>query len=881
MLPTNPGNRAETQDEAALHARLGALEQENARLLEEQWTRLQETRALTGISRLLSERLGPDVVGERIAESLRSLLGCRSAVVYRLDVDAGNLLAMAVSHGPAAATAGWRPVREPGSGAVGLAMRERRTITSPDVLADPRMDIPPALRAHMDQGPDRAILAVPLLTQDRLIGVLATRTTTGTVFDARAVQLAEALADQAALTLEHARLFAEEERRRREAEVLADLARTIGAAPELATVLRRVTEAAQELCRSDGAVIGLRIPDTDAVLLRYWTSAWYTDLAHVRIEPGRGLGGLAIEQRRPMRTNAYLRDPRITHNYAQQIAALGITAQMVVPILIDERVEGLLYVDNRVPRAFTDQHESVLVRLAAHAAIAIRNAQILEAEQLATNDAVWDWDLVSQALWWNEGVNTLFGYTEEQVGADVAWWYETIHPDDRERVQRDIHAAIERGAESWTAEYRYRRADGSYANVFDRGYVLHDGDGRPTRMIGAMMDITQRLELEEELRQAQKMEAVGRLAGGVAHDFNNLLTIITGRTYLLLGRLKADDPARRSVELIQKTADRAAALTRQLLAFSRKQVLQKKILDLNTTVADVSTMLRRLIGEDVDLLLTLGPGAGRVNADRAQLEQTLMNLAVNARDAMPNGGTLGVETDQVRLGAAAPDRPDALPPGPYAVLRVMDTGVGMDAATQARIFEPFFTTKEPGKGTGLGLSMVHGTVRQHGGAIHVRSVVGGGTTFEIFLPQVEATAEAGDADDAGTPRPAAGQETILLVEDEDDVRALAREVLERQGYTVLEAGDGAQALQIHEKEGDRIDLILTDVVMPRMSGREMVDRVRATRPGMRVLYMSGYTGDAIVRHGVLDASMLLLGKPFTPAALIAKIREVLDRPGSQ
>jgi hypothetical protein len=288
-------------------------------------------------------------------------------------------------------------------------------------------------------------------------------------------------------------------------------------------------------------------------------------------------------------------------------------------------------------------------------------------------------------------------------------------------------------------------------------------------------------------------------------------------------------------------------------------------------------MLRRLIGEDVDLLLTLAPGAGRVNADRAQLEQALMNLAVNARDAMPRGGTLGLETDHVRLGAAPPDRPEALPPGPYAVLRVMDTGLGMDAATQARIFEPFFTTKEPGKGTGLGLSMVHGIVRQHGGAIHVRSVVGGGTTFEIYLPQVDAAAETGGADEPGAPPLETGHETILLVEDEEDVRALAREVLERQGYTVVEASDGAQALQVYEKERERIDLILTDVVMPRMSGREMVDRVRATRPDMRVLYMSGYTGDAIVRHGVLDQSMLLLGKPFAPVALIAKIREVLDR----
>ncbi len=691
MPPTSPHGRADLQDEAVLHARVRSLEQENARLLDEQWTRLQETRALTGISRLLSERLDPDVVGGRIAESLRSLVGGGSAVVYRLDADSANLLAMAVAHGPAAPTAGWRAAREIGSGAIGLAMRERRTITSPDVLADARVDIPPALHAHMEQGPDRAILAVPLLTQDRLIGVLAVRSATGTVFDARAVQLAEALADQAAITLQHAQLFAEEERRRREAEVLADLARTIGAAPELATVLRRVTEAAQELCRSDGAVIGLRMPESDAVRLRYWTSPWYDELVAARIESGHGLGGHVLQERRPLRTSDYLRDTRFSPRYLDRIRRLGIEAQMAVPILIDDHVEGLLYVDNRSARAFTDHDESVLVRLAAQAAIAIRNAQILEAEQIArgtaerlvralresqdrfqfvaraTNDAVWDWDLVSDAMWWNEGVSILFGYPPKQIGPDITWRYETIHPDDRERVKSDINAAVKRGAESWSAEYRYRRADGSYAHVFDRGYVLHDGDGRPTRMIGAMMDITQRLELEEELRQAQKMEAVGRLAGGVAHDFNNLLTIITGRTHLVLGRLKADDPVRRSVEVIQKTADRAAGLTRQLLAFSRKQVLQRKVLDLNTMVADVSTMLRRLIGEDVDLLLTLGPAAGRVNADRAQLEQALMNLAVNARDAMPEGGTLGLETDQVQLGAAPPDRPDALPPGPYAV----------------------------------------------------------------------------------------------------------------------------------------------------------------------------------------------------------------------
>ncbi len=819
--------------------------------------------------------------------------------MYRLDDHSGRLEALAVSGSDDPALS-WRPVREPGSGAVGLATRERRTITTRDVLADARMETSPELRRLLEQAPDRAILAVPLLTRHRLIGVLALRHATGSTFDARAVQMAEALADQAALTLEHARLFANEERRRREAEVLAELSRTIGGTLDLETVLRRVTEAARELCRSDGAVIGLRVPDGDAVRLRYWTAAEYDVLADTLVRPGQGLGGRVLLERRPLRTADALRGPEPGDRDQRCIRRLGIAAQMAVPVLIEDRVEGLLYVDNRSARSFTDQDEAILVRLAAQAALAIRNAQLFADEQLArgtaerlvralresqerfqfvtraTNDAVWDWDLVSDAVWWNEGIRTLFGYREEQVGPDVSWWHELIHPEERERVVAELRAAIERGDEGWSAEYRCRRADGSYAQVFDRGYVLRDADGRATRMIGAMMDITQRKQLEDELRQAQKMEAVGRLAGGVAHDFNNLLTIITGRSAMLMSRLQADDPARRSVEQIRKTADRAAGLTRQLLAFSRKQVLQRKVLDLNVMVEEVSAMLRRLIGEDVELVLDLGAAAGHVNADPGQLEQALMNLAVNARDAMPRGGTLGLATDRVQIAAAPPDRPDALPPGPYAVLRVTDTGVGMDAATQARIFEPFFTTKEPGKGTGLGLSMVHGVVRQHGGAIRVTSAVGSGTTFEILLPQVEADPEPVRVEETAA-REARGLETILLVEDEDDVRALAREVLERQGYTVLEASDGLQALGRCEAGAAGVDMILTDVVMPRMSGRELVDRVRAIRPEMRVLYMSGYTEDAILRHGVLDASTVLLGKPFTPAALLSKVREVLDR----
>ena len=384
----SPEDRAETEDQTALHARLRWLEQENARLLEEQWTRQQETRALTGIGRLLSERLDPDVVGERIAESLRSLLGGGSAVVYRLDDDSANLLAMAVAHGPAGPTTGWRPVREVGSGAVGLAMRERRTITSPDVLADERMDIPPALRAHMEARGDRAILAVPLLTQDRLIGVLAVRTATGTFFDARAVQLAEALADQAAITLEHARLFAEEERRRREAEVLADLGphdRRRARARHRAPARRRGRAGALRQRRRDDRPA--RCPSPPRCCCTTGRPRGTPRSPASGSSPARGSAASPSNEGRPARTSHYLQDPRISRDYAAQIAALGITAKMVVPILIDDRVEGLLYVDNRSPRAFTDQHESVLVRLAAQAAIAIRNAQILEAEQIARGTA--------------------------------------------------------------------------------------------------------------------------------------------------------------------------------------------------------------------------------------------------------------------------------------------------------------------------------------------------------------------------------------------------------------------------------------------------------------------------------------------------------------
>jgi len=380
---------------------------------------------------------------------------------------------------------------------------------------------------------------------------------------------------------------------------------------------------------------------------------------------------------------------------------------------------------------------------------------------------------------------------------------------------------------------------------------------------------------ENQLVQSQKLEAVGRLAGGISHDFNNLLTVILGYTDISKRTLKEGDPLLRNLEEIGKASERAASLTRQLLAFSRKQVMQPKVFDLNTVVSDLKKMLRRMIGEDIELRVISEADLGNIKADPVQLEQVIMNLVVNARDAMPRGGKLSIETSNVYLDESYAREHVSVDPGEYVMLAISDTGCGMNEETRQRIFEPFFTTKESGKGTGLGLSMVYGIVKQSGGNIWVYSEEGRGTTFKIYFPRVTAEAEeyrrVGDTFEM--PK---GSETILLVEDAALVRTLARQVLETAGYKVLEAASAEAALTICEPNGTRIDLLLTDVVMPGMSGNDMSKILLARQPDMPVLYMSGYTDEAIVQHGVLEAGINFLQKPFSPGALALKVREVLD-----
>jgi signal transduction histidine kinase len=385
--------------------------------------------------------------------------------------------------------------------------------------------------------------------------------------------------------------------------------------------------------------------------------------------------------------------------------------------------------------------------------------------------------------------------------------------------------------------------------------------------------------LEGQLLLSQKMEAIGRLAGGIAHDFNNILTAIGGYSDLLLADLPPDDARRGDVEEIHRATARAAALTQQLLAFSRRQVLQPKIVDLNALVSDIEKMLRRLIGEDILFAIVLHPRLGNVRADPGQIEQVIVNLAVNARDAMPNGGRLTIETRNVELDESyAIDHPTVIP-GRYVLLAVSDTGIGMDDETKARIFEPFFTTKERGKGAGLGLATVYGIVQQTGGHIWPYSEAGKGTTMRVYLPRVDQPADPIARPGDAAPGALRGSETILLVEDEAPVRSVTRQLLERNGYTVREAADGPAALALLDGEAgpEQVDLLLTDVIMPGMSGRELADQLLVRHPQLRVLFMSGYTGDAVVRHGMLQPGLAYLEKPFRPPTLLRKVREVLDR----
>ncbi len=767
-----------TPDELEILTAFGtqaAIAIQNAQLFTETDRRRRTAEAVGEVGRLVSRSLDLEEVGQRIADSIRSLLGARASALYRLDPASGDAVAVTIS-GDAGATFAQPIVFPRGTGVTGLAVRERRPVVTANLLTDPRVTLTPNIRASLEPAPYRAVLAVPLTVQDRVIGALGVGDRAGRIFDQEDIRLAELFADQAAIALENARLFAEQARllrtvshREARIEALLDVSRELARIQPLDSLLTTIAATCGQLLGADS--VGIRLVEGDELVVGGTWGDARAVMQAPRLKLGESVSGTVARTGEPLVVSDPGDDPRLIPAHREAMSRLGYTALLVVPIRLGEWVMGVLSVHTRRAGRFSPEDLAIVTAFAAQVAVAIENSRL---------------------------------YAE------------------KERAYQDL------------------------------------------------------AQTQTQLVQAQKIQAVGQLAGGIAHDFNNLITVIAGRTDLLLRRLRAEDPLRRDIDVISQTADRAANLTRQLLAFSRKQVLEPRVVDLNAVVTDLTPMLQRLIGENIALVTALDPGLGHVTADARQFEQVIMNLAINARDAMPNGGQLTLETANIDLDATYARQHPGVSPGPHVMLAVSDTGVGMDAETQARLFEPFFTTKGPGKGTGLGLSTVYGIVKQSGGNIWVYSEVGRGTTFKIYLPRVDRP-----VDHAGpvTPvkGPSQGSETILLVEDETAVRELARDVLAAQGYTVLEAAHGPEAILISERHTGLIHLLLTDVVMPQMSGRVLAERLRSTRPEMQVLYMSGYTENAVVRHGVLDPGTAFLQKPFTPAGLAAAVREVLDQ----
>jgi PAS domain S-box-containing protein len=654
------------------------------------------------------------------------------------------------------------------------------------------------------------------------------------------------------------------------------IAETAWTAQDLRQMYAAVHKIISELMYAENFYIALYDPATDLISFPYFIDK--TDEPPAPRRPSRGVTEYVLRTGQPFLSRMESLEELVTRGEVKRIGNASFD-WMGVP-LKTTRTFGVMAVQTYDERIrYTDKDLEVLGFVAQQVARVIEYKQREQALQISEERyrtlfernmaGVFRSTLEGKMLECNDAFAHMFGYEREELLALPA---HVLYPGGQQERAARMATFLRRGAAS-NYEITYRRKDGRLVHAIQNVAIVKDEHGNDVTE-GTVVDVTERLNLEEQLRQSQKMEAIGRLAGGVAHDFNNLLTVIKGYTELLLDSYGEADPRRGELEEVRKAADRAGALTRQLLAFSRQQVLAPRTLNLNQVVQSMDGLLRRLLGESIELSTLLGPEVGQVRADPGQLEQVLMNLAINARDAMPRGGKLTIGTANTEIDEMYAREHPTITPGSYVLLAVSDTGQGMDAETQAHIFEPFFTTKEQGKGTGLGLSTVYGIVKQSGGDIWVYSELGVGSTFKVYLPQVDAPAEAVSTHPGG--RRTVGSETILVVEDEDGVRALVRKFLERSGYKVLEASNGDQALGIVQEHGHGIDLLLTDVVLPRMSGSELARRLADIAPRTRVLYMSGYTDDAIVHHGVLSAGAAFVQKPFTADVLGRKIREILD-----
>ncbi len=601
--------------------------------------------------------------------------------------------------------------------------------------------------------------------------------------------------------------------------------------------------------------------------------------AHGRTALGRGTVGRLARDATPYTTNAAIGDSAV-HDQAWAKRE-KIVAFAGYPLMAGGRVVGVmtLYAGHPLPAPEID----TLAFVADHIGAGIGHFQSTEARRVVdermqfalqnANVGIWDLDYTTGQAYWSTVLEAQNGLEPGTFGGTFDAFLATVHPEDRGKLEATVTAAVKSGSDFSTV-YRSVWPDGTVRWLSDFGRIVHDEQGNPIRGIGVSVDVTDQQLLQAQFQQAQKMEAVGRLAGGVAHDFNNLLTSILGYCELLLSDPSTDDSSRRDIGEIQKAGMMAASLTRQLLAFSRKELIAPTLLDLNVVVGEMQPMLERLIGEDVEVVVNVRRAPTVVKADRGQLEQVVMNLALNARDAMPHGGRLTIAMRAADLDEDYAATHLGVVPGAYAALTVSDTGTGMSPAVQARLFEPFFTTKGVGKGTGLGLSTVHGIVKQTGGSLGVYSEIGIGTSITVYLPLADDGESVAAAEEAPVARRPSGPRTILVVDDAEGLRDLTRRLLVHQGYTVVVAANAEEAMERFD-ENPAIDVLLTDVVMPGASGPDLTRELMKRRPELRVVYMSGYTDDAIFRHGLPATGVAFVHKPFTADVLGRAIHDVL------
>ncbi len=675
-------------------------------------------------------------------------------------------------------------------------------------------------------------------------------------------------------------------RRNRELTLLNQVIAVSAANPEPEMLLEaacRELATALDLPRATATL--LRESKTETIVVaEYRASGEPSNLGMVLPVMGNPLVQNVLSHQAPFVVHNTYQDARVSA-IRSELTRRGVFALLIVPLIIDNDVVGSLSLESTQPHHFAGDEINLTWSVAEQVAGVLSRLRLAQTrqrlsaaiEQAADNIIITD--LEGKIVYLNPAFERMSGYSQAEVMGQTPHFLDSGQSNEPAYYQGQW-ATLTSG-QVWRGRLVNKHKDGSLYTEDVTITPVRNEDRVIVSYVATQRDVTRELSLQDQLRQSQKMEAIGRLAGGVAHDFNNLLTVITGYSELLLHR-SFDNPntQRNYLEEIYNASERAAALTRQLLAFSRKQVLQLEVLSLNDTLTNTTKMLRRLIGEDIEMVTSLDPNLVLVKADPGQLEQVIMNLVVNARDAMPKGGRLILETANTHLDESYTREHVEVEPGPYVMLAVSDTGMGMNKETISHIFEPFFTTKEQGKGTGLGLAMVHGIIKQSGGHIWVYSEPGQGTTFKIYLPQLDHTAQK-SKQRRGALVQQGGSETVLIVEDDTSVRSLINQVLDQNGYNMLIAANGAEALPLARQHPQPIHLLVVDMILPGLNGFEVAQQLILLHPELKTLYISGYTDNTVVRQGLLEPGAAFLQKPFTPAVLTGKVREVLDKPATR